>query len=332
MLYEALEPSERLRLREQKQIEVIKQVDADVCFFQECNPAARRAPTLAQLTDATFNFQPDLVGMKIFGLGIPFNLNGGLVISARKSLSLEQVDAISLSRPQLNLVRKWGSWQVREERFALYSQIQLPDGRRVLLINTHIHHGLEATPEIKAEIEHLGEELMLSDSVMTELRERLAKGNVRRRLEITNLLARLDSLRDEYDAVVLAGDFNVAPGGEVERMLREYGFSDAWTAVHPDDPGFTFDKDRNPANHLLQLSFPLTLVVEDLSFSPRIRDALLEMARAQETKPRRIDYVWVWTRSGSTATVQRAELVGLPDADGLAPSDHFGVTTEIEFT
>jgi endonuclease/exonuclease/phosphatase family metal-dependent hydrolase len=330
VLYEALEPTGRLRLRERRQLEVIKDVDADVCFFQECNPAPRRAPEIARLMNADYNVQPDLVGLKIFGLGIPMNLNGGLVITARPHLKLRQIDAISLSRPQLNLVRKWGSWQVREERFALYSEITRPDGARTLLIDTHVHHGLEATPEVKAEIERLGEELALSESVMTELRERLSRGNARRRLEITNLLARLDTFRDRYDAVVLAGDFNVAPGGEVSRILTEYGFRDAWAEINPDDPGFTFDKDRNPANHLLQLSFPLTLVVEDLSFSPRIRDALLELARAEETRPRRIDYVWVWTKTGG-ARVKRAELVGLPDAEGLAPSDHFGVSTEIEF-
>ena len=329
-MYEALEPAERLRLREARQLEVIKQVDADVCFFQECNPAPRRAPELARLMNAKYNVQPDLVGLKLFGLGLPMNLNGGLVITARPRLGLKWVDAISLSRPQLNLVRSWGSWQVREERFALYSEITRPDGGRTLLINTHVHHGLEATPEVKAEIERLGEELSLSESVMTELRERLARGNSRRRQEIQNLLARLDTRRDQYDAVVLAGDFNVAPGGEVGRILTEYGFRDSWLTVNPDDPGFTFDRDRNVANHLLQLSFPLTLKVEDLSFSPRIRDKLLELARAEENRPRRIDYVWTWTK-GEPVRVRHAEIVGLPDDDGLAPSDHFGVVTDLEF-
>ena len=97
----------------------------------------------------------------------------------------------------------------------------------------------------------------------------------------------------------------------------------------PSQSGLTFDSSRNVANHLLQARFPLSLVVEDLTFDSKTKDALLALARNQEARPRRIDYIWYRSHSFDLR-VKNAELVGLPDAEGLAPSDHFGVCVDFE--
>ncbi len=326
--FEALEPEGRRLLREQLQIDVIKAVGADVCFFQEVNPVGRRSQELSCALAKDAEYQPDLVGTKIFGFGLPLNLNSGLVTMASSTLGLKWVKAVSLSRPGTRWVRQWGSYQLSEERFALFCETMVPGWGRVLLVNTHLHHGLEPTPEFCSELDALAKNLELSPTLVSELKTRLAAGVARRRQELNEVLRTLSQLQGRYEVVVLAGDFNAQPESELFVKLRELGFSDAWADHYPKGGGLTFDCENNQANHVFQSQFPLSVKVEDLSFSPEVRDSLVAFLRRQETRPRRIDYIWY--RGSSRMKVVNVELVGHPDAQGFAPSDHFGVCAELE--
>jgi endonuclease/exonuclease/phosphatase family metal-dependent hydrolase len=326
---EALEPAGRKSLREKTQIDILKQVEADIHFFQEVNPVHARGKILADALDCAYDLQGDLTGLKLFGVGLPVNLNSGLVTAVRRNWGMKPVDAISLSRPGLNLVRKWGSWQLGEERFALFSETLLPGWGKVLLVNAHIHHGLEATEALADELAKLADELELAASAVSELKERLAKGNQKRAQEADVLFRAIEARADRYEAVVVAGDFNSRPESELAARFAAHGFRDAWKEANPSDPGYTFDSVRNEANHLLQKNFPLTLVVEDLSFSAKVKDSLLGMARRHEAAPRRIDYLYFRAKSVPLA-VKSARLVGVPAPGELAPSDHFGVCADIE--
>lgn len=328
--FEALEPSARRELRETLQLRAIAEIKPDICFFQEVNPSASRSAQFKAKLDLNSIAQPDLVGLKLFGLGFPVNLNSGLVTLTSRRFSLKKVAGVCLSRPDgLNLVSSWGSWQLKEERYALFCETLLPKIGRVLLINTHLHHGLESTPEMLRSLEKLGEELDLTTGMMSELKERLFKGNERRNQELSVLLEYLEKVSHRYEAVLLGGDLNASPEGDVAKLLRQAGFHDSWAEANPADPGYTFDSERNKANHLLQARFPLTLVLEDLSFSTRVKESLLSLARQQENRRRRIDYIWFRTNTVSL-DVKAASLVGLPDQDGLAPSDHFGVCVDLD--
>lgn len=327
--FEALEPGERKKIREELQEKVLAALNSDVYFFQEANPVGARADRFATLLNSTTYYQPDLVGLKLFGLGLPLNLNSGLVTAIGKKWSAKKIEAISLSRPGWKLVHGWGSWQMKEERFALFSEVMLPGWGRVLLVNTHLHHGLESTPALSDELERIADELKLTASAVSELKDRLARGNLRRSEEVSVLFRAIEKHQRRYQAVVVAGDFNSGPESHLGDMFREMGFRDAWAEANPGDPGLTFDHTRNEANHLLQGRFPLTLVVEDLTFSAKIKEALMTMAKRQEMRPRRIDYIWF--RSDSVPLkAKKATLFGLPDETGLAPSDHFGVSVDIE--
>ena len=327
--FEALEPEGRRDLRERAQVDLLRELKPDVCFFQECNPVVKRAPLLADAARMGFSFQPDLVGLKLFGVGIPLNLNSGLVVMANSSFGLKKVEGISLSRPGQHLVHAWGSWQLKEERFALFSEAMIPKWGRVLLICTHLHHGLESTPEFEQALEALSKELDLSSSVISEVHTRMTRGSERRAAELQVLMEALEKYERRYEVVVLAGDFNASPESSLWESLRARGFRDVWAERHPEGGGLSFDETENQANHFLQARFPLTLMVEDLSFSAKNKEALLALARKQESRPRRIDYVWIRSQSLSLK-VMDARLVGKPDADGLAPSDHFGVCADVE--
>lgn len=326
---EALEPDGRRLMRERLQVEVLSSVAPDVCFFQEVNPVGPRASYLAEQLQMAFEFQPDLVGTKLFGVGLPVNLHSGLSILADKSLGLKWVEAISLTRPGTRLVRNWASWQLREERFALFCESMIPKWGRVLLVNTHLHHGLEGTPEFMDKVYALAEKLDLSATLISDLKVRIARGDRRREQEMTELLRALAAVEDRYEVVLIAGDFNASPENSLFDRLRDLGFQDAWAEAHPDGDGFTFDQTENRANHILQNQFPVPLMVEDLSFSQTVKEALLRLGREQDGRPRRIDYLWYRSRS-DLLRVRGTELVGFPNAEGLAPSDHFGVCADFQ--
>lgn len=324
--FEALEPTARRRLREQLQVETLRALNSDFCFLQEVNPVQQRVLELERALAMKGIFQPDLAGLKVLGVGLPLNLHSGLAILASRAFGLKPVTAVSLSRP-FNWVRPWASWQLKEERFALFSESLVPGFGKILLVNTHLHHGLEATFKFIEEFETLAHahDKELNATFRSELKQRVQRANQRRLSEIEHLLKALKPLERRYSAVVVCGDFNAEPDNEIFHPFKEMGFKDAWAEVKGADPGYTFDPPMNEANHLLQSHFPLTLVLEDLTFSSATKGELLRLVRRHENRPRRIDYLWV-----RGARVTKAELIGKPNAEGLAPSDHFGVCVDLE--
>ena len=123
-------------------------------------------------------------------------------------------------------------------------------------------------------------------------------------------------------------DLNSEPEGEIGQRLRDLGFTDAWRKDHPEDPGYTYDREKNIANHILQDRFPLTFVTEDISFDSNTKETLLKLAQTQERRPRRIDQIWI--RTSAKVRSMRSRIVGMPNENGMAPSDHFGVVTDLD--
>lgn len=326
--FERLEPDLRRKIREKLQIEVLDEVNPDILFLQEVNPVTTRFQDLCKQLNRHGAFQPDLVGVKVFGYGFPLHLFSGLVVLTRASWPIRKVGAFRLSGPPRSFVHRWASFQLQEERYALFCETERAGMGRILLVNTHLHHGLEANDAFQEKITAVMEELALSSAARSELRDRMEAGNERRSREITVLLRELERVQKDYALIILGGDFNCEPAGEVGARLRELGFSDVWHASHPNEAGFTFDRSNNLANHILQDRFPLTFMVEDLSFDSKTKERLLKLAIEQERRPRRIDQIWV--RAEGEPPAVSAELVGFPDKQGLAPSDHFGLVSRIE--
>jgi endonuclease/exonuclease/phosphatase family metal-dependent hydrolase len=328
LAFDALEVAGRRKLRQDLQIQTLKEIKPDIAFLQEVNPIVSRSKELARALSMSHCVQPDLVGTKFLGFGFPYNLNSGLAIMSDERWGLKKVRGLSLTRPGSHLVQTFASWQLKEERFALLSEVMVPKWGRVLLVDTHLHHGLESSPEFEKSLLVAADELELSESAMAELQSRLKAATDRRMHEIQVLLDAVRAVENRYEVVVMGGDFNCTPDSPVAELLRSAGFRDAWVEGG-EGPGLTFDGSVNVANHRLQAIFPLTLIVEDLSFSTRVKETLLALARKQERRPRRIDYLWFRSHS-LNIEVRRAQMVGLPDENGLAPSDHFGVSADLE--
>lgn len=116
-----------------------------------------------------------------------------------------------------------------------------------------------------------------------------------------------DSRPRDYPPIV-CGDFNAEPTSDEIRTLTGQRpvasglvLVDAWRAARAHEPGDTWDND-NP------------FVAEQLE------------------QNRRIDYVFVgWHKARGAGNPVQAELIGNRPTDGIHPSDHYGVVTELRY-
>lgn len=348
---EHLEPEARRRTRLMMQLRLLSELDFDLGLFQEVNPLLERVSQIERETGLHGCFQSDLVGVKVLGVGIPNTLNSGLFTAAKDQYQLRRVKGIKLSGAGRSFVSPWLSFQLKEERYALFSEFIHSQWGRVLVVNAHLHHGLELTEGLTQELKAAVVEYGLSSSVESELFERLHKGNERRLKEMKRLMDEVQRMSERYSVVIVGGDFNSRPDGEVGQLLKEYGFVDSFSMQSSVPEAFTYQREGNLANHRLQARFPLSVQFEDLSFSKKVTLALQEILTRHEQSSRRIDQIWVRSLSGArvdsgegteqskgiaekssgVAPTMRSSvsLVGFEGDEGFAPSDHFGYLVEL---
>jgi len=104
----------------------------------------------------------------------------------------------------------------------------------------------------------------------------------------------MQRLNDAEEAILLA-DLNFGDAAPNEAALMNPAYVDAWRAIHPTAPGFTFDLEQNPE--------------------------AMASAFAGETS-RRLDRILVRSNRLKPKT---AELIGTSTGNTVPPSDHFGV-------
>ncbi|MEQ8465042.1 poly(A) polymerase [Coleofasciculus sp. E1-EBD-02] len=104
----------------------------------------------------------------------------------------------------------------------------------------------------------------------------------------------------------IVGDFN-SRGDEQEEELSQSGFVDVWTLLHPDDPGYTFNPERNPLAKLMSLRG--------------------EAARFDRILQRSEDGRWM------PRSMELFACEPVPDTQGtLYPSDHFGIRAVLDYS
>ena len=325
-----LESSYRRRRREERQIEVLKNTQADLLFFQEVNPLLKRSQNFATELQKQAFTQHDLVGVKVKGLGWPWNLSSGLMTLVSRSLGPRDLGARKLSGSKWSGEMNWLSWQWSESRYAVFVEFQHSHWGRVLAVNCHLHHGLELDEPLKRQIQIMHEQGLLTSNAAADLKERLLQTNLRREQEITKLLDEIELIRERYNLVIMGGDFNFTPDSAAYSHVIQFGFQDLWKEKNrTENGGQTYDETRNQASHIFAKRFPLTIETEDLSFSPKTRQAVVDLLQAHEHRKRRIDYLFV-RLNGPELRIKTVDLFAVPGHDDLALSDHFGVVAELE--
>jgi len=125
--------------------------------------------------------------------------------------------------------------------------------------------------------------------------------NVIRMKQTEELVSFVEKKSGDLPSVIM-GDFNMAvpaPGIVFVREIKKW--IDAFSAKNPGDPGLTWDY-RNP-------------------YAEAERDKMAE---------RRIDYVFIRKPSSPSAKILSSRVVfDRPSKQGVYPSDHFGVLTEL---
>jgi poly(A) polymerase len=162
---------------------------------------------------------------------------------------------------------------------------------------------LSRHPVLDAEVLAIGRhgalaaELLVHDTPVTVVAVHLASplghGDVRAR-QLVEVFARASV---SPDSLVL-GDFNFGDGERPESSTLPPEYTDAWLILRPGDPGYTWDRERNP--WAFENSF-------------------------DGEESRRLDRILV--RGGLLAPTDVELVADTPLADDRFPSDHFGVRT-----
>lgn len=312
------ESRERSERRFALQVEELRRLDPDVVFLQEVNPSPRRSRRYARLLGMTEIHVVTSCGVHLGPIKIPANMNEGLTILARPELGLRRVGLEVLSGRR----RCWGDhlgFQTKEARYALVGEISWL-GRRVLLVDTHLHGAPWVAPDFEERLAELVARGVLTPDQRREILEEL-EGHRRRTLdEMERLLAVIERRAGAAagsPAVVLAGDLNSTPDSEVVRAAEGAGLRAA-AASTAERPLVTWDPVRNADNYRIgaKLEPPLP------TFG---RVEVEELLKEREVTPRQIDWVFVSAAWGATA----CEVVFDQPRDGLFASDHFGLACEL---
>ncbi|HJU65356.1 MAG TPA: hypothetical protein VJ596_06735, partial [Gemmatimonadaceae bacterium] len=188
------ESSEARQARLSRQFRQLSVVAPDAILLQEVNPLPEMAK--AYVT-ALKNFglqysevhQVEACGLRVTpGLAVVPGLNSGLVVLAKSPLRLRKLKGLKLSGGPGGCQDFMGL-QVNELRYALVAEIENPEtGRRVLVVNTHLHSGLERDAFFLQKIAEAQQQGTLRSADVANLAATFEQGQQRRLSEVRRLI------------------------------------------------------------------------------------------------------------------------------------------------
>jgi len=295
-------------------LRMARELDPDIILLQEVNPAPGQTRRIASELGYDAVYQIDNAGLKVFFLGVPTNLRSGLAILAKKGLGLEKLGARKLSGSVGGCNRAF-SFQFNEFRYALAAGVRV-NGTELLLLNTHLHHGVETNAELIAALDQLVIQGKITRKKAEEVREITEQASVRRKKELERALELARGLGFDRHPTILAGDFNATPAApELVWLKQDVGFASVTRDDDPDQLLMTWDTKRNPNTQFIANFKPPT---EFASFiMEHMRPVVLQQSR-------RLDYIF-FRPAGSVLEVAEAGIFGDEPHEGRMCSDHFGI-------
>jgi endonuclease/exonuclease/phosphatase family metal-dependent hydrolase len=331
-------PAETRELGERRlelQIDQLSTRPADLLLLQEVHPTPRKSKRYGRAFGFSEIHKVSSCGLRLFGFGVPVNLQSGLAVLARRELHLRYFGSARLSGRR-SFCTDWLGFQLEEGRYALLASVTLPGGESLLVVNTHLHNPVEISPALAEGLEGMMATGRVSDKQKAAIEKRAKESRERKDREIANLLRLVGRVRRTIPALagaVIGGDFNARPDSVWMERLRRSGFHDAATKARRGGPQPTYDAAKNPlAKRVYEVSGPGIPTFGSTE--------LLELVRqTRDRQPKRIDYVLV--SSDLAGRVRSVELFGTrvgeanPSEDSgftfpLVGSDHFGVQVELD--
>ncbi len=325
--FRELEPLGRRLKRYQLQLEKIKEIDADIVFLQEVSPIHDRLLSFESLGYEAV-MQVDQSGIKAFGLGLPTNLSTGIMILAKPEFKIKKLFGQKLSgNPGFTGVNF--SFQLTENRYALFASSEHPIFGRTLFACTHLHHGTENSPLIEEMLELAVGDRILSSEECEISKSEIHAADLRRRNELDILFSAMHIFEKSFDQIILAGDFNSSESSSAYTQILFENYIDTYRSVHSLNSeasyaGFTWDISENSKNIGYGHQFELPMS----SFG---RTQVKELFNRYNDRKRRIDFIFLKSLNKKVSSqIGASDLVKLGDQDQeFFGSDHFGVLTRI---
>lgn len=299
-------------------VDELKSLRPDVIALQEVNPVSTLACELAKALNYDLIYQRVNGGVKLGPAGIPWNLNEGLVILARKELHLEFVDVWDLSTG-FGIFGSAASFHFSDRNIALVGKI------RVSNLDVYVANVLlsPAVPD-DSTARFVAHEIVSRQTIPTEDRSKAVEdcfSDAQRRRKSVELL--LETLRERHAGkpFVIVGDFNAAPMQEEIRYVTDTaGFLDA-AKVAGMDHVVTWDAERNT-------NIRYSVCACDAQGS--MLDAYGLLSAWYDGQSRRIDYVFLNKQFKPDDLVEAHFFLDKPK-DSLFASDHYGFMAAVDF-
>ncbi len=326
---DSLEPKGRKFLRLNYQRDILRALGADLIMLQEVNPCPRVSSDFAEFLNYDEFHQVDNAGIKLFGLGFPKKLFGGITILAKKQLGLKHLESVKLSGPKYSFCNDILSVQTNEHRYCLIAEINHPEIGSLLCANVHLHHGLEITRLLSEKIEDLKKNQLISAQDYSKI---LVVGHAAQERRLSEIKIMGDAIeqvfnKGNYQGVILAGDLNCTEESQEWQKIIELGFIDDNLKLNGAQSNFSWTYEQNKANHDYDKNFHYPWHLTKKFSEPNTQDVLRQVLMENEFRNRRIDYIF---SKGSIN--QKLATCGLfanqPNKYGLVASDHFGVVSE----
>ncbi len=314
----AYESSQKRQARYDSLLAQIRELDPDVVFLQEANPAAGFSARLARDLGFSHCHQVCIGGIKLGPFGIPANCKEGNAILARKSLRLQKLEDWKLSG-SFGLFGDALTVHFDQAIFAMWARIFVDD-RPIHLVNVHlvaVPPGGE--PSLAADWEAVRRQENMTEKEYRQALQQWRRNESRQKIEMRRLVAHLRKLSPAIPLIV-GGDFNIPDTSPAIGEFRAAaGLGDTFRP-EKDAKKNSWDAGEN----------------RNALFSSRLTDRLgaplhgYELLTAlYDSRSRRIDYLF-HSRHFPAADVRKAGIVLDRELDGAQPSDHFGVMAELE--
>jgi endonuclease/exonuclease/phosphatase family metal-dependent hydrolase len=296
----------------------IRELNPDVIFLQEVNPAAGFSARLARDLGFSHCHQVCIGGIKLGPLGIPSNCKEGNAILARRSLRLQKVEDWKLSG-SFGLFGDALTVHFNQAIFAQLAKIFIDD-RPLHLVNVHlVAVPPGADPDLAAAWQALCREKGMPEQEGLQALQEWQRNAARQKGELQKLVRQLQELTPTIPLLV-GGDFNIpATSPLIGEFQDAAGLRDMFPAGKTPN---TFSWDA-AANRNAQFSN---------SMSDRLGKPLQGydlLTALYDSTPRRIDYLF-HSRHFQVADVRNTGIALDRELDGVQPSDHFGVWADLE--
>jgi endonuclease/exonuclease/phosphatase family metal-dependent hydrolase len=302
------------------QIELLEKLDPDVLLFQEVNPNSRESKRYAEALGYDYIHKVTSCGIHLPPIKIPTNMNEGLAILARPGLGLRRVGKKRLSG-NAKCTATFG-FQTKESRYVLIGEVEV-EGQRILLATTHLSSPPYVSAAFDRELDRLVDEGALDDVQRDEILGELERKRDRNFVEAERVVWQLEKRllrsrnrgdREPYRHAILAGDFNTEPSTLTITLLEKAGLVNASSGAD----FLTWDPVKNHANQ--EIGRPRKPSLPNFEV-PEVAELLATFRKVA----RQIDFIFV----SSGLTLVRTEMVMDEERDGIFPSDHFALMSDL---